>query len=229
MISHTKKLLFIHVPKTGGKSLSRFLAPYCDSDALQYFSPFSDDPLCNLHATLYEYMEAYGPTIMEKYSIFSIVRNPWEKALSMHLHQNNNTFDREHFRKVIFEPADLDLWSHSHFYFYVKKPLSRDDATGVYEVRQQYPRADTLSDYEYYENILHFPIMLRFENYAEEVESFFDFHDIKYDKEQLRKKTNTTSHKHYSHYYKPDEVQEILEWCELDTQIMGYRFEKETF
>ena len=103
-----------------------------------------------------------------------------------------------------------------------------DEDTGVYQVHQQYPRARTLSDYEYYENILHFPIMLRFENYAEEVESFFDFHDIKYNKEQLRKKTNTTSHKHYSHYYKPDEVQEILKWCELDTQIMGYRFEKET-
>tara|TARA_Y100000593_G_scaffold26338_2_gene52437 strand:- start:7981 stop:8670 length:690 start_codon:yes stop_codon:yes gene_type:complete len=227
MISHTKKLLFIHVPKTGGKSLSRFLAPYCDADSLEYFSPFSDNSEGNLHSTLYEYMRAYGPSIMEKYSIFSIIRNPWDKALSLHLHQNNNVFNKEHFDRVVYDPSSLNLWSHSHFYFYAKEALSIDEESGVYQVHEKYPPVVTLGDHIYYKKMLHFPIMLRFENYAQEVGDFLDFHGVKHDKKELQKKTNTTSHKHYSHYYGQEEIEEIGRWCALDIQMMGYRFEKE--
>ena len=75
----------MHVPKTGGKCLSNFLHPYCDEESL-HFSPFKKDG--NLHATIPDYAEWYGDSILD-YTFVSIVRNPWDKAVSMACHQKN--------------------------------------------------------------------------------------------------------------------------------------------
>ena len=121
MISHQKKFIFIHILRTGGTHLSDFLLPYCDEESLR-FSSFkeyaapeegvmrSTGVLCfpHQHATLLDYVDYYGKEILD-YTIFSIVRNPWERALSLSLKHNDGIFDREHFRKVVYHP-----YRHSH-------------------------------------------------------------------------------------------------------------------
>ena len=69
MISHQKKIVFVHVPKTGGKSFSRFLAPYCED---LKFSP--DDPDGGLHATITDYVDHYGAELLADYTFVSVVR-----------------------------------------------------------------------------------------------------------------------------------------------------------
>ena len=81
MISHQKKFIFVHIPRTGGTHLSNFLLPYCDEESLR-FSSFGEDE--HQHATLLDYVAYYGKEILD-YTIFSIVRNPWDRALSLSL------------------------------------------------------------------------------------------------------------------------------------------------
>ena len=227
MISHEKKLVFIHVPKTGGKTLSKFLRPYCDEEANKVFSPFCETS--KFHARIIDYLVFYGPEILTKhnYKIFSIARNPYDKVLSMHLHQNNNIFDREHFRKVVFEPVGpLDLWPNSHFYFYIKNIFNQKGAPpSEAQTLQTYPSPDRCREPDMrsiYEKIMHWPQILRFESYTQDVGDFLDYYGIQHCKEELSKKTNTTDHGHFSEYFLRDEI-EFINWsCGLDFDVLGY-------
>jgi len=238
MILHDKKLVFIHVPKTGGTSLSRFLEPYCDKDSLK-FSPYDKEG--NQHARITDYIDAYGKNILEDYTFFSIIRNPFERALSNALYQNNNTFDREFFKKVLIEWAALGLAPHSHFYFYMKfrtfsTPEMMEDEKGPMYTLENADDRDELVPLIYgaieseeqlteYRRLIHLPFVLRFENYASDVAAFFDRYDIKYCSEDLKKKTNSTTHKHYSYYYQPAEAAILRFQCALDMQVFKYQYE----
>ena len=75
--------------------------------------------------------------------------------------------------------------------------------------------------------LFYWPEFIRFENYAVDTAKIFDKLDIKYDIEKLRTKSNSTSHKHYSHYYHDDEKDAIAYACGLDLQLFGYTFKDE--
>jgi len=222
MISHEKKIVFVHVPKTGGKSFSNFLRPYCDEESLK-FSPFKHEG--NLHATVNEYMRAYGDNILEEYTFVSIIRNPWEKALSHSLHHNKGEFDREHFRNLIFNPFRYGFWPSSHFHFYLKLPSLGVCRDGTPALPPNYMAQTTAVGMQYARQNLLFPHIIRFERFADDASKFLDNHGIVYEYEDLKRKTNTTNHKHYSHYFENDEIREIGRTCALDIQIYGFTFD----
>lgn len=77
MISHTKRFIFVHVPKTGGTSVAWalrrhgiFLHDDCYFESV-YFK----------HATASAIKRMLGPEF-ENYFKFSVVRNPWDWAVS---------------------------------------------------------------------------------------------------------------------------------------------------
>jgi len=219
MISHQKKFIFIHIPRTGGTHLCDFLLPYCDEESLK-FSPFGKDE--HQHATLLEYVDYYGKEILD-YTIFSIVRNPWDRALSLSLKHNDGIFDREHFRKVVYHPYRYSHYPHSHFTFFLKKiPLDPDGKPQIYKAFHPFTSSEEMQ--VLYE-LFHWPYFLQFEDYVEDVTQIFDKLDIKYDIEKLKTKSNSTSHKHYSHYYDDDEKEAIAYACALDLQMFGYTFD----
>ena len=225
MISHQKKLVFVHVPKTGGKKISKYLQPYCDEESLR-FSPFQEG--ANLHATVYDYVEYYGPQILD-YDFYSIIRNPYDKAVSMHMHQNDNCYEKELFKKTIHNPTHVELWPHSHFHFYVKvepAPIEIDSVT----LPRSYADFLAVTDpsvLPLVDEIIIWPMVMRFENYSDSVAKFFDAVDIKYDRDDLRTKVNTTTHEHYSHYYEKPEIDAIAYSCGLDLQMFGYQYAQE--
>lgn len=57
--------IFIHIPKTGGISVSKSLFPHLIG-----------------HHTVQEYKKAYGKKLFEKYFKFTFVRNPWDRLVS---------------------------------------------------------------------------------------------------------------------------------------------------
>ena len=222
MISHEKKFIFVHVPRTGGYTLSNFLRPYCDEESLRKFSRFSENR--NLHATACEYVEVYGRKIFEEYTVFSIVRNPFEKAVSHSIWHNGGTFDRGHFRDYIFKPHRVGFWPHSHFYFY-QKPGIKPDMNAEDDVSTIFPSQISMEGIKYMQENLFFPHFIRFENYASDISRLFNKLEIEHDIEDLKRKSNHTAHKHYSHYYQDDEIKEIRNVCGFDLQIFGYTFE----
>jgi hypothetical protein len=70
MINHKKKVIQIHIPKSAGKSIAKFL------NLTEYPKGFD-----GLH---------YKPEVVEdiwyKYFTFTFVRNPWDRVLSGYLH-----------------------------------------------------------------------------------------------------------------------------------------------
>ena len=222
MISHEKKFIFVHIPRTGGTALSKFLRPYCDEESLD-FSPFPGED-ANLHATIREYIAEYGRDILEKYTIFSIARNPWERALSHSIHHNDGKFDREKFREHVFRPHENGYWPHSHFHFFIPFSVGKMP-DGREALPLSYPAQHTMAAVRDLRQHIFFPHFIRFENYASDISKLFDKLGIEHSMEDLRRKSNYTAHKHYSHYYQDDEIKEIRNVCGFDLQIFGYTFE----
>jgi|1_EtaG_2_1085319.scaffolds.fasta_scaffold01735_6 hypothetical protein len=225
MISHSKKIVFIHVPKTGGTSFSNFLRPYCDEQSLRYYSPFGPSEDANLHATAYDYIYSYGKGNLDDYTFVSIIRNPWEKVVSHSIHHNGGEFDREHFRKLIFKPYRNGFWPNSHFHFFRKVAATGKMPDGTPALPEAWPATLNIGGLKLLQEELIFPEIIRFENYADDAAKFLDKHSIEHNYEDLKKKTNSTKHTHYSHYYQDDEIQEIKRTCALDIQIYGFSFD----
>jgi hypothetical protein len=92
MISHTKKFLFIHVPKTGGNSVSTALQTYTDIQFVAANSPkgfgvnenfWPIDPVYGSikHFSVEQWSTLLGESISD-YFLFGTVRNPFDRAIS---------------------------------------------------------------------------------------------------------------------------------------------------
>jgi len=73
MIDHERKLIFIHIARTGGTSIEVALVGkdwwYIDPDTK--------------HISAKQACEIYGKEIWDSYTKFSVVRNPWDRVVSM--------------------------------------------------------------------------------------------------------------------------------------------------
>jgi len=74
MISDKYKSVFIHYPKTAGESITSALTPTLEPKAGRK------------HLTAIQVKNAFGQEKWEKYFKFSIVRNPWDRAVSWYFH-----------------------------------------------------------------------------------------------------------------------------------------------
>jgi len=71
MISHRKKFIFIHIPKTGGTSIARLLFNHCE--------------MITKHQFAADMMDEARPGI--DYFSFAVVRNPWDREVSRYFYQ----------------------------------------------------------------------------------------------------------------------------------------------
>jgi chondroitin 4-sulfotransferase 11 len=65
MINHQYRCIFVHIPKTAGKSINRFFRIAWQN-----------------HKDLSRYAEELPPQLFSSYFKFAIVRNPWDRLLS---------------------------------------------------------------------------------------------------------------------------------------------------
>jgi len=89
MISISHNWLFIHIPRTGGNSVQSVLAFYSEDrlthsvfqDGINRFGvhgPYTG----NKHFRLQDYADAVPPEIFSKLFKFTVVRDPWARAIS---------------------------------------------------------------------------------------------------------------------------------------------------
>lgn len=108
MISHKLKLIFIHIKKTAGNSINIFLKDYSansivncsrgQSQQLNVYCEFNKDIK---HSKLDYYKKIYSNKIKD-YTIFTIVRNPYDRALSFYYYiTNNKTYNKDLFIKTL--------------------------------------------------------------------------------------------------------------------------------
>lgn len=77
MISHRKRFIFVHIPKTGGSSVAHALRRH--GILLQY--PQNWDSIYFKHAHASDLKRMMGDEF-ERYFRFTVVRNPWDWAVS---------------------------------------------------------------------------------------------------------------------------------------------------
>jgi chondroitin 4-sulfotransferase 11 len=70
MINHQYRCIFIHIPKTGGKSVQKFFG-----------TNWQD------HKDISRYAEELKPQIFTSYYKFAVVRNPWDRLVSDYNYQ----------------------------------------------------------------------------------------------------------------------------------------------
>jgi len=73
MLYKNKKIIFLHIPKTGGDSIEQTF--------IKHYGPYTDR-----HKTLSKIIETYQITDIEKYTIFVVTRNPYERIFSSFNH-----------------------------------------------------------------------------------------------------------------------------------------------
>lgn len=202
MISHPHKVIFVHIQKTGGESVTQsFGAP---------------KNLPDKHRTAIELRESAGLEIWNSYFKFSIIRNPWERLVSWwsmiegrreryeagaHLNgfqayvlSNARTFEEflENCDEEI-EDSDGSKWIFRNQFDYVC------DSDGHILV-------DFIARFE--------TIHRDFETISQRA-SFRPF-DLPH--------ANKSNHKHYSSYYTPELVSLVAGRFEKDIQQFGYEF-----
>jgi Sulfotransferase family len=152
VLSESRGWLFVHVPKTGGNSLQSALVSFSDDrlvaggvrDGVERFEV--QGPVTrHKHFSLQDYADALAPDTIAKLFKFSVVRDPWERAISWY-----------------FSPHRWALQG--------KQPIwSPDDFRGC--LCEMVRACDMLSIGGKYEAI---DMLLRFESLIQDVQVLFD-------------------------------------------------------
>ena len=200
MIDDKHKFIFIHIPKTGGTSIELTFKKRIKGS--------------HKHLTLFDY-ENELKTEIEKYFVFSVIRNPWDRLVSYWKYRQGkphapidgklNEFDK--WLKFI---SSLDL-----------NNLNGKTARGnIPDFRMGLDlQFNSLLNKKNEINVN----LIRFENLQEDFNTICD--KIGIPQQQLPHK-NATKHKHYTEYY-DDETREIVaEKYAKDIENFGYEFGK---
>jgi hypothetical protein len=114
LVSHKRRFVFIHVPKTGGISVATALKPYCDDDAMRAIKQHG----LTKHSGIRQIARVFGWEMLDEYFTFAFERNPWDKCVSLYWYQMER-WDR--FRKPWRkENPSFEEWF-SPFGFWPKK------------------------------------------------------------------------------------------------------------
>lgn len=218
-ISFTHKVIFLHIPKTGGTSIEALLEIKSSPENL-FWQGYRADVLAPQHLTYAELKAKIKPEIFNEYFKFAFVRNPWERLVSTYFWNNrgHKTFESfVHFLDKLFTEYHTDLeppaaangttqradGKKSLFTF----PHFRDHFAAHYLPQHLYIGPDVT--------------VYRFENFAEENRKICQQLEIK--ERQIHH--NPTRHQHYSTYYTEETKQIVARIYAVDIELFGYQFE----
>lgn len=191
MISHKYKCIFIHIPKCAGSSVFKFLS---DNTKVDWKKPNYDllygwcpeRKLHLQHATAKQLLDTglISKTNWESYTKFTIVRNPWDRALSDYVWIKKDTKTEGSFNDFINKTGN-----------FTEVLTNNED--------KKY-RGDHLlnqTDFFDFEGKYSVDKIIRFENLNIELPEFFKTLDINKIFENIHEKKSIKKIKHYSHFF----------------------------
>lgn len=198
MINHKHKLIFIHIPRTGGSSIEKAL---CGKDWFNIHAP-------SKHLTAYSAKKIYAE-YWNKYFKFTFVRNPWDRMVSLLKYGNfygvylgvKNIINAENyftnFKKVEY---DKRYFNENQFNDY--HPIERSIYQNIFGTEMNF--------------------IGRFENLEEDFSKICLMNNIK-NKKILHLEKNH-NREHYCNYYDSKSKSLIEEKYYKDIKLFNYEF-----
>jgi len=209
MISHSKKFVFVHIPKTAGTSITNVLDTHCEVKS-------ANDPSCPFyyHASAIELKNFFDEMKWDwnEYFKFTFVRNPWDRLVSYY------EFTKQRYEKLMNDKllsTDLickqfgeQVYSFEYFIFNLEKYAPNSDA--------YYHSVDGNAE-------------MNFVGKIENLQHDFN-HVCKTINIPISKLPHlqTTSRKHYSEYYTEITKSIVAERFSQDISMFGYVFSEPT-
>lgn len=211
MIDKERKFIFIHIPKTGGTSIESFFMPNRIDRVKSIYgkSPLQSDNKAHLK---FHHLQVQYPNLnFDKYFKFTVVRNPWDRAVSSFFHTKRE--DRANLRELlgVEEFEDFTFKEFIKKLQYLEKEHPHYDEQWSFLVNEQ---RKFCMDY-----------IARTENLENDFMKICKKLKITCGKiGNLNPSKNKTKHKHYTEYY-DDETREIVaEKYARDIEYFGYKF-----
>jgi hypothetical protein len=198
MISHAHKFIFIHIPKTGGTSIEKVFKKQIKNN--------------RKHLTFFQYENELKSEI-EKYFIFSVIRNPWDRLVSYWKYRQGK----------IHAPIDGKMNIFDDWLKFISS-LNLDDLHGKTE-KSNIPDFRMGLDSQFNslinkQNKINVNLV-RFENLQNDFNTICDKIGIK--RHHLPHK-NKSRHKHYTEYYNEETKQIVAEKYAKDIKYFDYKF-----
>jgi hypothetical protein len=199
MISHNKKFIFLHLPKTGGTSINSSLSSYCKHPAND-----SNSGAFSKHARIETMYNNIGKDKFDEYFKFTIVRNPWDRILSLYFWGTQIKPNRGIQQNWITE---------DNFSSWIKTTFVKD------KLYQIWPNQIDLMSMNK-KNTIDFTG--RFEN----LETDWNYICNKLGVDNELKFLYSTKHKPYYEYYDTESIEIINKFYTNDIKTFNYEFQK---
>lgn len=203
MLSVSRRFLFVHRGKSGGNSVSDLLKPWSEDsidtihawqDGKERFEVFNSEFGTRKHFRLAQYKEVLPPALYDSLFKFSIIRNPWDRMISVYFSPNRlakhglHDFEEGEFLKLVQKQKT--------FRDFVC--LERDDAL-----------------------LQHMGFVIRFEHFAEDIPVLCEKLGIP---PQPLKHLNKGERGHYRDYYNERTRQAVAERFAEEIAFFGYSY-----
>lgn len=206
-----RKFLFVHINKSGGGVITNHMRDN------------GNTTITGKHRSLTQMLQIakqnYGIKSEDLY-IFTIVRNPWERMLSMYLFYHPNNYNSPEF---FSGKAEIDNDFNNWIKWIYSPEFNITRKHGVINIRK-FCFSNQLnwisnSKGEMYPDVK----IIRFENIKNELRDLFK-NVMKLEKINLDTKIHPTKHKHYSEYYNDETRQLVADNYSKDIEYFNYTF-----
>ncbi|UWP99263.1 sulfotransferase family protein [Aliiroseovarius crassostreae] len=215
IISHGRRYIFVHAPKTGGTSLALALEARAMKDdvmlgdtpkALRRRRRLKDVQAAGRlwkHSTLCDIAGLVTPDQMRDYFVFTLVRNPWDRIVSYYHWLQAQSFDH---------PA-VSLARSSGFADFLRAPVTQASFRAA-------PYASYVIDRDGCE---HADLFVRLEHLDEDLPAL-EAH-LGFTLRPIPHENRSDRHKAYRQFYTDELRQIVAQCCRDDIERFGYVFE----
>ncbi len=161
IVSHRRKFIYVHLGRTGGRSLTTALAVHCGPDDIITTvegHPGRNEAGFRRHATASEIRGQVGQRVWNEYFKFTFERNPWDKILSRYWSYAGTDLKKSYkkvYEKLFGGPLTFKQWfamrvwqgrlfglGHirlpRHYHCYTENDRQTIDFIGRFECRQEH-------------------------------------------------------------------------------------------
>jgi len=210
-----KQIIFIHLPKTAGTFLSRYVRKVKKSSII-YLG----------HLALTDFMLKNKLNNLDNYFVFGFVRNPWEWYISRYFWFCKKSVEEQGISKACDAGLSGDDFKQQTFREHILYGLNNPLVNNSFWLTNRY------KEMFYYDNKLALDHVGKTETIYDDINYVLSVNGVKskwkkYWNKNKHNKNKATNHNHYSHYYTDDLIDIIKEKDQEIIKQYNYKFERQ--